>query len=192
MVYGFAKQSDGAVTVESEPGRGTTVRIFLLRSTAPAQSAPQAEATVLGAAPGPQSARILVVDDDAAVRDLTSTALRDAGYEISEAADGQAALLSLSQAGPPAFDLLIADYAMPGMNGMEMVSRARQLQPDLKVLFVTGYVDAEALSQIPKSDIVLRKPFRLSELVQAVAAQLADGAAKRRGNVIPMTGGRKA
>ncbi|HTH97095.1 MAG TPA: response regulator [Stellaceae bacterium] len=197
MVYGFAKQSGGAVTVESEVGRGTAVRIFLPRATSVAQGAAEEIEVEPVELPVVQGRHILIVDDDAAVRELTNNALRGAGYEVSEAADGQAALMMIgqmatAQPGAREVDLLIADYAMPVMNGLETVMRARTLLPALKVIFVTGYVDADALDALPRGDIVLRKPFKLSDLLQTVAARLAEGVQpQRRDNVIPMTGARK-
>ncbi len=160
QVHGFAKQSGGGVRIETRPGEGTSVEVYLPR--APAGQAAIVASKVFAAeseAAGPE-ARILLVDDDSAVREVTSTILEGLGYVVIEAGSGGAALEILEA---QRVDLLLADYAMPGMNGMETALAALQIAPDLPVLFVTGYADLAALREVGEHRIV-QKPFREDEL----------------------------
>ncbi|MBO1074199.1 response regulator [Roseomonas marmotae] len=163
MVYGLARQSGGTVTLASQPGHGTVVEVYLPRSEWPAASRQQQE----GQAPACQSCRVLVVDDDASVRGITTTFLNELGHQTLEAADGASALALLE--GDEAVDLLVTDFAMPGMSGDDLAARARVRRPGLPVLLLTGYADpANRSSPYP----VLRKPFRQTELARQVAAVL--------------------
>ena len=114
---------------------------------------------------------MLLVDDDLAVRDVTSTIVAEAGYRVIEAASGAEAMERLAEAGR--VDLMVTDYAMPGMNGHELSRAARKHQPDLKVLFVTGYADLTALADIAERRILL-KPFRSATLLDKIGGVLAD------------------
>ena len=184
QVLGFAKQSGGGVCIESQPGEGSSVKIYLPRAAVQAQAAAGPEP--LDHKPRAQPIdghmpQLLLVDDDSAVREVTSAMLRDLGYGVTEAASGRQALDLLS-AHPP-FDLLLVDYAMPGMNGGELVRRVRQAAPEQKILFITGYADFAALSAISQ-DRVVQKPFRDGELARQTAAAL--GAAPPADNVVPI------
>ncbi len=168
QVYGIAQQSGGTVRLASVEGRGTTVEIWL----------PAAEATTAVPEPllspepdaeGPNQ-RILVVDDDEAVRRFIVECLRSLGYSVDEASDGEAGL-RLLQGAPP--DLIIVDYAMPGMTGVDVVLRARAVVPDVPVILATGYADMEAVDRVMPTERVLRKPFRIAELGVAVRQALA-------------------
>ncbi len=168
QVYGFAQQSGGSVEIGSRPGEGTAVHVYLPRATA---------GTTTGAAPAaaeapPAGVRILLVDDDAAVREVTAAMLADAGHTVAQFGDGDALLAALA-AGRQA-DLLVADMAMPGMNGLRVAEAARERQPDLPVLFITGYVPSSLLEGFPHA-AVLRKPFGGNELQRSLA-RLLDGA----------------
>jgi signal transduction histidine kinase/ActR/RegA family two-component response regulator len=180
MVYGIAKQSGGTAVIDSKPGEGTTVALILPRaSAAPALS---------GAARGPETmtkirGKLLLVDDDRDVRDITVAALADAGADITAVDSGPAAL-SLIERGTP-FDMLIADYAMPGMNGAELIRRVRDRLPRLPVILVTGYAQ-DALAHLPVDMVTVRKPFRTSEMLEQVRAALA-GIAATRENVVPIS-----
>jgi len=160
QVYGFAKQSGGTVKIETELGSGTTVSVYLPRavgvSVAKAAAGPAA-----GTARRSRGGRILLVDDDEAVRDVTSSMLRDQGYQVVEAGSGGEALAALND--PDGFDVLVADYAMPGMNGGELVRAARQRHPNLPVVFLTGYADLADLESFP-GDHVVRKPYKPHQL----------------------------
>jgi len=174
QVFGFAKQSGGGVELETAEGRGTTVRVFLPRAAAQTPAAP----TLSDVREGPLVARgrrVLLVDDDPPVREITAATLDAIGAEVVEAGSGGAALELLHQM-DRRFDLLVADFAMPGMNGAELAAATTRLYPDLPVLFVTGYADLSALADVGEERIV-QKPFRPGELQRKAAALLRRMAA---------------
>jgi CheY-like chemotaxis protein len=113
--------------------------------------------------------KVLVVDDDDAVREVTAAFLSELGYRVIEAGSGGAALELLDN--QDGIELLLLDFAMPGMNGAEVARAARARRPKLPILFVTGYADAEALPQLGREEI-LRKPFGQQELAAKVGAAL--------------------
>ena len=121
-----------------------------------------------GAAAG--KATILLVDDNADVREITGLLLGDLGYSVVEADSGPAALTHL-EGGKP-IDLVMADLSMPGMSGFDMVARARAKLPRLNVLFVTGFADAPHLENQMRGEAVIKKPFTVTELAAAVQAAL--------------------
>ena len=164
MVYGFARQSGGGVTIDSELSRGTVVRLYMPK----AQPQPdEAEGNGVSTQPdGGPPARILLVDDDDHVRDVTAILLRTLGHEPSEAAGGQDALRILRQ--DRRFDLLMIDLMMPEIPGTALAAEARRLVPDVPVLFITGYNGASHSSKMSEGQYLIKKPFRLAEL----AAQL--------------------
>jgi signal transduction histidine kinase len=172
QVLGFAKQSGGGVRVDSTPGYGTRVYIYLPRAqsrVAPAR--PPKVSRSNGASP---HARILLVDDDSAVRDVTAALLRGCGYTVVEAGSGGGALEILDLDGT-AIDLLLVDLAMPGMSGAELARRVRPRLPSLPILFVTGYADRAALEGVSENEIV-GKPFMDDELIDKVRTTLAGTA----------------
>ena len=185
QVYGFAKQSGGGVSIDSAPGRGTSVKVYL-------PSAPAAAARGDEGAAGPgddarsgaagRPACILLVDDDNAVREVTASTLRDLGHTVMEANGGPPALDILNRPSQRV-DLLVVDFAMPGMNGVEVARAARTARPGLPVLFITGYADLSALAGTGE-DRIVQKPFREGELERKVARCLAEG----RGSVEPAIG----
>jgi nitrogen-specific signal transduction histidine kinase/AmiR/NasT family two-component response regulator len=161
MVYGFAKHSGGTVTIDSEIGKGTTLRIYLPRAPHRSPDAEDAGAqSPLDA--GPPS-RILVVDDNSAVRTITATMVRTLGHDAIEAAGGQEALDLLKR--DQQFDLLMVDFAMPNMHGDEFAARAQELVPGVPTLFVTGYAEPGQVSQRTQREI-LKKPFRRAKLAE--------------------------
>ena len=166
MVYGLAQQSGGTVTIDSELGNGTSIRIYLPRAPRTVGAA-EAEGQSRWDA-GPPS-RILVVDDNSAVRAITAIMLRTLGHEAIEAAGGQDALDLL--AGDRQFDLLMVDLAMPNMHGDEFVARARNLIPEVPTLFVTGYAEPGRVRQRPEGDM-LKKPFRRGQLAEKLRSVL--------------------
>jgi signal transduction histidine kinase len=170
QVFGLAKQSGGGVRIDSTPGQGTSVEVYLPRS-AMAPKLDIAREADLHAAP-PADRKVLVVDDDRAVREVTASILGDLGYEVVEAGSGGAALDMLDQHGE--IDLLLLDFAMPGMNGAEVAREARLRRPHLPILFITGYADTAALPQAPAHGI-LRKPFRQDELAARLKTALGVG-----------------
>jgi len=179
MVYGFAKQSDGTLTIDSEIGNGTTVRIYLPRAPYRSEGAEQ-EGGQGQCDAGPPS-RILVVDDDSAVRAITGTMLRTLGHDAIEAAGGQDALNLLAH--DRKFHLLIVDLAMPNMHGEEFAARARVLIPDVPLLFVTGYAERGRVRQRTAGEM-LKKPFRRAQLAGKLRYILH--AATRRNRRLPI------
>jgi signal transduction histidine kinase len=135
QVYGFVKQSGGHVKIYSEPGEGTTIKIYLPRAGAAAVAAKEQDVPVVGSL---GSETILVVEDEADVRSYLVETLQDLNYRVHQAADGAAAL-ALFDADPSRIDLLLTDIVMPGINGRQLADELRQRQASLKVLFMTGY-----------------------------------------------------
>ncbi|HWD60827.1 MAG TPA: response regulator [Stellaceae bacterium] len=173
MVYGFAKQSGGHLSIYSEVGVGTTIRLYLPRAYGEAPAEPAAAEP--GRALPTSGERILLVDDNAALRRVTLRRLTGLGYRVEEAEDGPAAL-ALLDAGNR-FDLLFTDIGLPGgINGFELATRARQRQSDLNVLFTTGYGNNEAQSgqEAGSMQHLIRKPYRSDELASALRTALAD------------------
>jgi PAS domain S-box-containing protein len=172
QVYGIARQSGGTVRIESKLGVGTTVRIYLpVTDVEPGIMEPSEASIVAGAQ---LSATVLVVDDDPDVRQLLAASLEALGYQAREAPDGQSGLAALEVSRP---DLLVLDFAMPGMNGADVAALARQRYPQLPIIFASGYSDTAAIeAAVGPSVIILRKPFRMDELQTVVAAVLAEAA----------------
>jgi PAS domain S-box-containing protein len=161
MVQGMAQQCGGRFALISEPGVGTTAEIWLAvaedQVTEEQPAAPAAEAAEVG------SLRILAVDDDAIVLLNTVTMLEEMGHTVTERHSGAEALLVLRE---QQFDLLLSDYAMPGMNGGELVHRARELQPHIRSAIVSGYADLPegTALDVPR----LAKPFCQEDLLQLI------------------------
>jgi CheY-like chemotaxis protein len=168
QVYAVARESGGSLEIDSAVHQGTTVRLTLPLATAPipppvAAPAPQTAAEHPGVT---GSASILVVDDDQLVRRFMRESLRSIGYEVHDAQDGAGALALMDS---QRFDLLLADFAMPGMNGAELAKAAQSKQPGLPVLIVSGYADSAAVEAVLGMARQLRKPFDMAELGNAVA-----------------------
>jgi PAS domain S-box-containing protein len=168
QVLGFAQQSGGGVRIESAPGAGTTVSVYLPRVAVHAL-VEQASLFAESAATCSHNRLVLLVDDDTDVREVTATRLRALGFQVIDADSGVEALDLLEH--HPAIELLVADFAMPGMNGAEVARRARERRPDLPVVFVTGYADQSALAGIGDAYVV-QKPFRDDELERKIGALL--------------------
>jgi signal transduction histidine kinase/DNA-binding response OmpR family regulator len=171
QIYGFAKQSGGTVTIDSAPGKGTQVALYLPRASAPAVEATAAadQATM----PSGAGRTILVVEDQPDTREVVATSLRRLGYRILTASDGAGARLAL--AGDETIDLLLTDVVMPnGVSGIELAQEARRLRQDLKIVVVSGYLRETHDRRDALADFVfLEKPFRQSELAETIAAALA-------------------
>ncbi|HEX3861141.1 MAG TPA: response regulator [Stellaceae bacterium] len=166
QVYGIARQSGGDVTLASEVGKGTTVTLRLPRATDSAVARHQVADSSIESA---NSERILVVDDDEDVREFIAGYLPELGYEVQAASHGDAALTILEKFTP---NLLIVDFAMPGMSGAELAVAVRQRYRRMRILFLSGFADAAALDAAVGTSPFLRKPFRPSELAAAVRAAL--------------------
>jgi two-component system NtrC family sensor kinase len=166
MVHGFVTQSGGDLRIESRPGRGTVVSLWLPR----AQAAPAPETQPAGPATPPEVAglgcSLLLVDDDALARLATAAALRELGHEVAEARDGEEALIVLGQRRD--LRVMVTDYAMPQMNGAELALVARRGRPDLTVIMITGYAAGLPGGKPPGVLKLLQKPFRMEELDAAV------------------------
>jgi signal transduction histidine kinase/CheY-like chemotaxis protein len=174
QVYGVVRESGGTLAIDSEPDRGTTVRLLLPAGTPPTvrtSDDSQLPPTVPGARPRHQI-RVLIVDDDQLVRRLMTEGLRSLQYQVTAVANGEQALATLDAG--ERFELLLVDFAMPGMNGAEVARAAQNRQPSIKVLMVSGYADSAVVEAALGSARLLRKPFDVSELGTAVAETLAD------------------
>jgi len=184
MVYGFVKQSNGHVEIYSEPGKGTTVRIFLPALAADMAAEKQAVDTTPGMADvqGVGEA-VLIAEDDDGVRSFVAGELRKLGYHVLEA-DDAATALAVIEAGDRQIDLLLTDVVMPGMNGRELANRARALLPNVQVLFMTGYSQTgiEQQGRIDPDIELIEKPFRSEDLIARVRRML-DATAGPRGAV---------
>jgi PAS domain S-box-containing protein len=168
MVYGFVKQSNGHVAIYSEVGLGTTVRIYLpvARGDDSHEAAPTAAEETL--APG-GGETVLVAEDDAFVRDHAVSIIKGLGYQVIASVDGDDAMRCLAAGAP--VDLLFTDVVMPGsINGIDLVERAQQLRPGLKVLLTSGYAldNLRARRQLPSGIAVLHKPYRKVELARRI------------------------
>jgi CheY-like chemotaxis protein len=171
QILGFAKQSGGGVSINSKLGEGTSICLYLPRTEMAPERAHNDE--LRADARALEGARVLLVDDDTAVREVTAEALRELGYQVAEAGSGGAALDRLEDA---MVDLLIVDLAMPGMSGAQLASRVRARWPDLPLLFVTGFADRSVLADVSEAHIV-GKPFAPGELAAKAQSVLLGSAA---------------
>jgi PAS domain S-box-containing protein len=179
MVHGLAVQSGGALHLRSQPGVGTTASLWL--PLAEAGQAAAEEPTPRTVEQPSQHATILVVDDDMLVRMGTVSLLEELGHTVVDASDGPAALEILRERGD--IDLVVTDYAMPGMNGVALVLAARERRPGLPALLVTGYVELPANSPVALPRLI--KPYREVELA-ACLAQLLPWLGAAKANVVPL------
>jgi nitrogen-specific signal transduction histidine kinase len=167
QVYGMARQAGGIARIHSGSGQGTTVSIFL--RVTDANVARQAAAKD-DAAHHAVAATVLVVDDDADVRQFLTDSLDTFGYAVVTADDGEAGLAMLDRVKP---DLMIVDYAMPEMTGVELAQQVRALHPGMPIVFASGYAETAALESVTDANTIsLRKPFRVGELQDAIARVL--------------------
>jgi CheY-like chemotaxis protein len=176
MVYGFVKQSNGHIAVDSAVDRGTSFRLYLPRIVGNAE-----ETAVRNAKPMAGGAeRILVVEDDPQVRASVVAQLRSLGYAVSEAADGDAGLVAFGLASPPC-DLLLTDVVMPGaLNGKALADAVARRWPKTRIVFMSGYTDDILISdgRLDAEVLLLSKPFRKADLALIVRRAL-DGSAIR-------------
>ena len=186
QVYGMARQSHGTLQIESRVGAGTAVHLYLPRADTEASDA---HGRRTGATAADAEGRVLVVDDDPAVREVTVQMLRQIGYGVTEADSGQAALDALARG--EVYDLMLIDVAMPGLSGVETVRRARQRWPGLRVLYVTGYADFAGAEQRAGDDPLIKKPFRLAGLRSEVRRALRKSRAGEGRNIVPLQRGRR-
>jgi CheY-like chemotaxis protein/two-component sensor histidine kinase len=172
MVYGFARQSGGAIEIRSEIDRGTIVEIWLPRARAararPAERRPERRARA-----ETRRLRILLVDDHDAVRETTAGMLADMGHAVESAASGPA-LLEKLVAAPAGYDLIVTDYAMPLMSGSEMLDHARKIRADLPGIIISGYADSRAMAGQPGEIVILTKPFTPEQMKAAIGAVFVE------------------
>lgn len=169
QIYGFVKQSGGFVRIDSSPGQGTSVRIYLPGCEPAASSAAEVwpVAEKIDCASAVHRAKTLLVEDQSEVRSQIADALNEIGFTVTQAGDGTAGLEILRSAEP--LDLLITDVGLPGLSGLELAEAARVSRPDLPILLITGYVGKSLGTLRPVGDMeVLRKPFTLDELAARV------------------------
>ncbi|WP_330083254.1 ATP-binding protein [Methylocystis iwaonis] len=178
QIYGFVKQSGGFVRIESHPGGGTRVRIYLpgrgpVKDCVAAEDRPRIEAAALSEST--HRGKALVVEDQAEVRAQIAEAVARMGFTVIEASEGLAGLKELESDAP--LDLLITDVCLPGVNGRQLAETAQSKRPELPVLLITGYAgnSLETLRLAPNMQI-LRKPFLLDELTARVRAMAGNAA----------------
>jgi CheY-like chemotaxis protein len=162
QVYGIARQCDGSARIVSEVGKGTTVSILLKRADGAAAANAESETALDGSA---SFAEILLIDDDADVRDTLHEMLIELGYSVQVAESGAAGLAILERSRP---NLVLLDFAMPQLSGAEVAALIRNDRPGLPIIFISGYADTHALATAVGSATLLRKPFRRAELAAAL------------------------
>ena len=173
VVHGIATQSGGAVAISSEPGQGTVVSVYLPRAAADLVQGPHAEPATTAPSDARSGARVLLIDDDPDVRDVLTAQLSDLGCAVVPVTSGHAALDLLNADKAEGFDLLISDYAMPGLSGAELASAVRERWPNLPVLLITGYNDVVAETRAGQGWDWLQKPFRQADLAEHVGRMVA-------------------
>jgi signal transduction histidine kinase len=183
QVLGFAKQSGGGMRIETRVGEGTSVKVYLPRAAESIDS----EATVVpisAAQSNRKGAMILLVDDDSAVREVTASILEDLGYAVLKLGSGGAVLDFLDRQSN--VDLVLLDFAMPGMSGVDVARQVQLKYPAIPTLFVTGYADKSALRDVGEERII-KKPFVGDELARKVNAALVKGVPHHSGKaVVPL------
>jgi CheY-like chemotaxis protein len=169
MVYGFVKQSGGHIRIYSEVGHGTTIKLYLPPARGQVEAAP---ATAPALPHGDET--ILVVEDDALVRNFVISQLQSLGYQTIAAANGPAAMALIGDGKP--FDLLFTDVIMPGgMTGRQLAHEAIKRRPGVKVLYTSGYTDNAIVHQgrLDPGVLLLTKPYRKSQLANMVRRALS-------------------
>jgi nitrogen-specific signal transduction histidine kinase/CheY-like chemotaxis protein len=186
MAKGFAEQSDGALAIESSPGEGTLVTLWLpaadpARRASAASSRGAANTALFTTDNATMTVRVLVVDDEELVREMLAEHLVDQGFGVTAAASGAEALVLLD-AGAAA-DVLLTDLSMPGMDGLSVIREAQARRPGLPAVLLTGYAgDAAAIAvggAITGAFSLLRKPVRIHDLVDRIQSLLAARAKQR-------------
>ena len=186
MVFGFVKQSGGHVKIYSEPGEGTTVKIYLPRAVAVPTAAGQRSTAPVELPRG--SATVLVVEDEAGVREIACAILADLGYQVLEAADGEEGLRVFG-ANAASVGLLLTDVVLPGkVRGRELSERVRAIRPEVKVLFMSGYTENSIVhhGRLDNGVHLIGKPFKREHLARKVAEALGTDAVAEAANVVAL------
>ena len=174
MIYGFARQSEGHVRIQSEVGKGTSIKLYLPRH----DGEPSHEDSTIGSSQGQLAHHgevVMVIDDEPVVRGLIVEVLHELGYQAIEAEDGAAGIALLKSA--PRVDLLVTDIGLPGLNGRQVADAARLHRPGLKVLFMTGYAESAAAAGgfLESGMSLMTKPFPMDIFAQRIRA-IIEGA----------------
>jgi signal transduction histidine kinase/two-component SAPR family response regulator len=173
--YGFVKQSGGTLRIDSTVGSGTTVEIWLPRSAEPAEDArPEIHPLKLEVdRESSAAARVLLVDDNASLRALTEMQLSEEGYDVVSAAGGAEAL-ALIERDARRFDVIVTDFAMPLISGLEVIRLARNVRSGWPAVIITGHADAGSIADRPVDVPLLSKPFTTDDLVGAISLSLRN------------------
>lgn len=170
QIYGSARQSGGTVYIQSEPNKGATVRVLL--PCTDLEPAAHSKPEVVEAQGSCGTAAVLLVDDDDNLRGMIASALDAQGYRVIEASNGNSALSLMADRAP---DIAVIDFAMPGMNGGELVRRILEMQPDLPFLIISGFSDIDViLKEFGPSVSLIRKPFHVDEILHALQSHIRE------------------
>jgi len=170
MVYGMAHQSGGAVRIESQPGKGTAVKLLFRKADSAVVEATAGTDEPVGTMVPLAPFSILVIDDDPDVRGFIVNSLEEQGYRVRQASDGREGLAALEREVP---DLVVLDFIMPGLSGADVARKIRAKRPDQPILFVSGYSETEAVKRTAPDALLLAKPFRADALQKAVRGALS-------------------
>ncbi|PBB65269.1 hybrid sensor histidine kinase/response regulator [Mesorhizobium sp. WSM4312] len=171
-VYGFMKQSGGSLRIESAPGRGTAMELWLPRSFDDSFNDDTAAKEEPVTYSGKENPSVLLIDDSSVLRQLTAESLRQQGFPVTCASGGAEALAAIERA-PHDFDVIVTDFAMPLVTGIDVIRFARNLRSDWPAVIVTGYAEADTISDRPSDVPLLSKPFREKDLVEAIFRAIA-------------------
>jgi len=171
MIYGFARQSNGHVTIDSKLGQGTSVKLYLPRHLG--DVAAEHASAVRAAEHAATGETVLVVEDEPVVRGVIMEMLGEQGYRTLEAVDGPSGLRMLRTS--ERIDLLVTDVGLPGINGRQLADQARETRPDLKILFITGYAESVAIANgfLQPGMEMITKPFDLDNLSRRIRAMVS-------------------
>jgi PAS domain S-box-containing protein len=175
MIYGFARQSEGYVKIYSEVGEGSTIKLYLPRYYGAAEETEDDQDQLTDEHRAEAGETVLVVEDEAAVRELVMDVLQELGYKAVHAIDGPSGLKILQS--DIKLDLMISDVGLPGLNGRQLADAARKLRPDLKVLFMTGYAENATIANgfLDPGMQMITKPFAIEALATRIRDIIEEG-----------------
>lgn len=165
MVAGFVQQSNGLLKIDSRPGGGTQIDLFLPATEQPAVDPKTYESSPVRSSGATKA--VLLVDDDESVRTVLGEQLRELGFDVDEVGDGNSAIERLKSNG--SYDVLLTDFAMPGMNGLDTINQAMIERPALRALLMTGYADEGAVAHMRETVPIIRKPINVGDLLGLLA-----------------------